>query len=112
MIGEVSHDVIGVEQRLLDEPADVFVPRQVVDVGTYPATPYQTGETQLGEMLGDCLGPGPNVIGELVDGVLTVQQSPQNTEPGLIGNELQRLDRSLYLMISRNTTYLRIHAGT
>lgn len=49
MIGQALHDVIGVKQRLSDNPPDMVVLRQVEDLGALSTGAHQVAEAELGQ---------------------------------------------------------------
>jgi len=53
---------------------------------------------------------GPDVFGQLTDGVLTVQQRPDQPQSGVIGEELQNANRLLDMGIICVFNCMRIHA--
>jgi hypothetical protein len=114
MVATAGDQMVGLEQGLLGEVFDVLVAGGVEDAGAVPASAYQPGGAQFGEVLGDGGRAGADVLGELVDRVLSVQQGPHDLQPGRVGEELEHagsdfeLDRvGLRPMIAN----LRSHAG-
>lgn len=104
--------VVGLEQRLGGQSFDVVVLGGVEDVVARTPGADETGEAQLGEVLGHRWRADADVVGELVDCVLTVQQCPHDPQAGWIGEELERLGRGLELGGRRLPNYLRAHAGS
>ena len=75
----------------------------------------EVGGAQFGEVLGDGRRAGADVVGELVDGVLTMEQRPHDLQPCRIGEELQHTSSDLELDSCRLldvASYLRSHADT
>ena len=78
MVGQTLHDVVGVEERLFDETAEMLGRRRVEDAVAFPAGVDETGKAKFGEMLGDRRGLRADVVRQLVDSVLPVEKGPQD----------------------------------
>jgi hypothetical protein len=70
---------------------------------TVPPHPYQAGHPQLGQVLGHRRRLGADVIGQVPDRVLTVQECPEDSEPGVVSQQLERVDRQPELRVIRIT---------
>jgi hypothetical protein len=78
--------------RLFDQPAHMCVLDDVEDPGPMAAATHQAGKAELGEVLRHAGWLGPNVVGEIVDGVLPMQERPDDPQAGLVAEELQDAD--------------------
>lgn len=112
VVGSSGVEVIGVEQRLLGQLADMDVVGGVELAVAVPSHPHEAAQAQLGQMLGHRRRLGADVGSQLVDRVLPVQESPQDPQPGHIGEQLQGRHRQLQLLVGGLLDYLRIHAAT
>lgn len=108
--GEALYDVVGVEERFLDEAPDVVVVGQVEDPSALAAGAHQAAEAKLGEMLGHGRRSCAEVVGELVDRMLPVEERPHDSEPSRVGEHREHLDRPVDLSVHRVLNFLRIHA--
>jgi hypothetical protein len=100
-----------VEHGLGGEAPDVLVLGGVEDLVSHPLRPHQTGQTQLGQVLGHCGWLGPDVVRQLVDGVLPMQQRPHDPQPGRVAQQPQHHGRRLNLILGRFAS-LRSHADS
>ena len=112
MVGEPSHHVVSVEERLFYHPADVFVLGQVEHVVPLPSGPNQPGQAKLGEVLRDRCWLGADVVSKLVDRMLTVEERPDDPQAGGISDQFQSRSSKGHLIRGRLVDYLRIHAGS
>lgn len=90
MMHTAGNDVVGVQQRLPCQTFDVLVVEGVEDAVAVAAHLYQLGQAELGQMLGHRRRASTDVVGELVDGVLAMQQRPDDPQAGRVGQELDR----------------------
>ena len=59
----VANEMVGMEQRFLDEVANMLVVGDVEDVVALTAGSHQSRQAQLGQVLGDRRGLGTDVLG-------------------------------------------------
>jgi hypothetical protein len=98
------------EQRLLDEMADVGVVRRVEHPVAVATHSHQPSHPQLGQVLRHGRRLGADVGGEIVDRVLAVEEGPQDPKAGVVSQQLERFDRQRYLVRVGIPMYLRNHA--
>lgn len=110
VIGRAFHQVIGMEERLLHQLADVAVLSCIKHPGTVPAHPDEPGEAQLGQMLRHRGRLRSDMGGQFVDRMLAVQKRPENAQAGVVRQELEGLDGKIDLFVCRLSVYLRSHA--
>lgn len=107
-----AREVVGVEESLFGEPPHVDALGGVEGSRSLPADGDEVSQAQLREVLGDPGSVDPQVVGELVDRVLPVEECPDDLEPRAVGEELQRLDGELELLVRWILShYLRSHAA-
>ena len=111
VIGRAFHQMIGMEERLLHQLADVVVLSGIEHPGTVTAHPDEPGEAQLGQMLRHRSRLRSDMGGQLVDRMLAVKERPKNSQPSVVRQQLERLNRQLNLLVSRLSAYLRSHAA-
>ena len=68
--------MVGMEQRLREQGADVGVGGLVVHEGAFPAAMRQPRQSQLGQMLADGRGRSANQLGEAVDVGFEISETP------------------------------------
>lgn len=84
--------VLGLENGIGDELADMLVREAVVHAGSGLPRGDNTPEAQLGQMLGHrCLG-FVDQVRQLVDGQLAVAQCKNDADPGGVGEHRKHLD--------------------
>jgi hypothetical protein len=110
VVRQALDDVIGMEQRLFDQPAKVGVVGQVENPSALPAGFDQAGETELGQVLGDGRGLSPDMLCEKIYRVLAMEKRPQDPQSSRVGQQLQRVHCHIDLELTRHPSYLRIHA--
>jgi hypothetical protein len=89
--------VIGVEQGLADERADVGVTGPVEHAAAVPAGAHQPGEAEFRQVLGDRGARDPDGLGERADVVLPRRQQPHQTQPGGVAEHPEGPDGGLHL---------------
>jgi hypothetical protein len=72
VVDQAAHNVVGVEQGLFNQMADVGVLRHVEHVVAFPANSDQSSHPQLGQLLRHRRDVGADMIGQGGDGVLAV----------------------------------------
>ncbi len=77
--------VIGVQHGLLDQPLDVRALGFVEDLCALASGRDEAGESELGEVLGYRGRLRSDVVGEFVDRVLSMQERPDDSETGRVG---------------------------
>ncbi len=77
--------VVGMVKRFAQKWTEMSGVRGVVDVVARTSSRHQTGEPQLGQMLGHRARLRLNQSRELPDVALAAQQDPQHLDPGGIG---------------------------
>ena len=110
MVAMPGADVVGVEQRLFDQLADVHIVGGVKLAGTLPPDPNQPAHAKLGQVLRHRGRLSLHVGGQLVHRMLPVQQSPHDPQARDIGQQLQSTDSQLQLVLRGFFNYLRRHA--
>jgi len=110
VVGELLVDMVGVEQRVLDQFANVNVGEAVVGEGAVTAGGDDAGEAQLGEVLGDGGRSLAHPHGQVVDTVLALAEVPNDSQAGAVGQEGEGLNGKVELAVVRR--YLRICAGS
>jgi hypothetical protein len=98
MIREVPASVLGVEDGVLHQLADVLVLDPVEHLIPLPTGSDQAGEPQFGEVLGDPCRRLADRIRELVHREFTVSKCPQESHPSAVGEHSKHLDGELHLL--------------
>ena len=78
--------------------------------GSLRAATNESGQAQLGQVLGDGGGLRTHQLGQLVDRTLPLHQGPDHPQTGLVAEELQHADGGPDVVGRRNLPYLRRHA--
>ncbi len=103
----------GVEQRLFHQASNVSILGGVEDPVALPADLHQVGHAELGQVLGHGRRLGADVGGEVPDGVLAVQQGPQDPQAGVVRQQLEGTDGHLEAgVVETIFTFLRSHADS
>lgn len=104
--------MVGAEERVFDDFADVVVGEAIVDEVPVAAAHDDAGEAELGEVLRDgrrrLVDPG----GDLVHAQLGLAQRPHDAEPCAVGEQREGLDREVQLAVIRSRENLAICAST
>jgi hypothetical protein len=66
-VGEVAVEVVGVEEGLVEEFADVVVGGRVVDERAFAAAADQAGQAEFRQVLTDCGRCGAGELGQAGD---------------------------------------------
>ena len=114
MVATAGDEVVGVQEGFGGEVFDVLVAGGVDDAVALTAGPDQVGGAQLGQVLGYGGRASTDMLGELVDGVLAVQQRPHDLQPGRVGEQLEHTGGNVKLDVRRLDQVfarLRSHAG-
>ena len=97
-MGRAADEVIGMLQRLVGQRLDVIVLHRVEDLVAVAPGSNETSKPQLREVLRDRRRPHPDVVSELVHGMLAMKQRPDDPQSGRIRQHLQhrrgRTDRA------------------
>jgi hypothetical protein len=101
MTGNPGTGVLGVEDRVLDELADVIVLQTVEDGGSVPAGSHKTGHPQLRKVLGNRRRRLAHMLGEFVDGHLAMCQRPEHLHAGGVGQHSENLDYQTGLVVGQ-----------
>jgi hypothetical protein len=101
VIGDGAKEIFGVEQRLFDQMKDMCIFRHVEHVVSIPAGPHEPGGTQFRQLLGHGRDTDTDVSGQLANGMLAVQERPDDPQAGLVAQQLEGLDGKGELLISR-----------
>ena len=102
--------VVGVVHHLRHQKTHVLVVDHVEDAVPFAPAANESGQAELGQVLGDGGGLRTHQLGQLVDGTLPLHQGPDHPQPGLVGEELQHADGGPDVVSGRNLPYLRRHA--
>jgi len=105
-------DVMSVGHRLRRKCPDVRVIARIEDEVSLPSLRDKTQLAKLTKVLGDGRRRDTDVLGEIVHGVLSVQQRPQDAEPGLDRYDPQQLGCFDELVSGGSGTYLSSHADS
>jgi len=79
----------------------VDVVRRVENPVSRPAGAHEAGQAELGKVLGDSGGLGADVAGQLSHGMLSVEQGPEEAQPGAIAEKLEGPDGDVDLVHRR-----------
>ena len=104
--------MVGVRKDLFDEAPHMGIVGHVVDPGAITSGPNETGQSQLGQVLGDPGRMGAHQRSQLIHRMLAVEQGPNDSEAGLVTEELEHPHGGLELVLGGNHIYLRIHADS
>ena len=85
-------DMLGVMDAVHDQLTDVIAGKLVKDLGTLAARRDESGHPQLREMLGDRGLGFADPLSQLQHGRFSVEQQPEQTEAGRIGQHSEDLD--------------------
>jgi hypothetical protein len=105
-VGSSPGDVVGVREHLFHKAAHVGVVGHVVDPGAVPAGSDETGQPELGQMLRNPGRLGANQGGQLVDGVLPIEEGPDDPQAGLIPEQFEHPHGGLELVLGRKLVHL------
>lgn len=113
MLGDPTVGMVGMQQRVLDQLADVVAFDAVEDLVALPPGLHQTCHPQLGEVLGDT-GLGLSRLGrKLVDRTFTLEQEPEQSDASGVGEHSEQLHGEPHLLVRRHLpTYLRLCVHT
>ena len=103
--------MIHVEQCVFHELSDVPARQGVEGLVTVATHVDEASGSQLREVLGHARRIDEEMRGQLIDGVLAVQQGPHDSKPGVVGHQLECVNRQIELTLGRFDKYLRSHAG-
>lgn len=84
--------MLGLVDRIGDEPAGMLVGQPVVDAGAFVPSADHAGESELGQVLrygGRRLADG---LGQITDGEFAVAQRQDDADPGRVGQHGEHLD--------------------
>src|SRR6201988_1058532 len=91
--------VLGVEDSIDNELADVGVLQAVEDGGSVPAGAHETCHPQLCEVLGNRRRRLAHVLGKFVDRHLAMRQRPEHLHAGGVSQHPEDLDHQTGLVI-------------
>ena len=111
VVWEIGDDVVRTEKSFFHEAPDVLVVDRVVKERPVPPPRHDASQEKLGEVLGDRRGLRTDVVGEVVNGVLAVQQRPHDPQPGRICQQLEGVGREGDPIVDW-IACLRIHADS
>jgi len=95
--------VLGVEDSIDYELADVVVLQAVEDGGSVPAGAHETRHAQLCEVLGNRWRRLAHVLGKFVDRHLAMRQRPEHLHAGGVGQHPENLDDETGLVVGQPT---------
>jgi len=114
VVGKVLVGVVGMEQRLVQQLAHVHVGSGVEHERAVAAGLDQSGEPELGQVLADRGGRGPDQTGQARHRRLALQQRPQQLDPGGVGEHPEGLRGQVDLLLARHqeVRQLVMHTAT
>lgn len=104
--------MVAMEEGFGYQPQYVVVGGGIEDAVPVAPGGDHTGQPQLGEMLGNRRRSHTDVVGQVAHRMLTVEQRPDQVQPGSVGEQFEQYRSSIELCIRRLRTYLRSHADT
>ncbi len=99
VVGQTAVVMVGVEQRLGQQSADVDVGSGVEHERSFASPFDQPGEAQLGQVLADRGRGGADEFGQAGYRGLALQQRPQQFDPGRVGEHAEGLGGQVGLLL-------------
>ncbi len=101
MAGHSRSCMLGMEDRVDDQLADVIVLEPVDDLRARLAGADQPRHAQFGEVLRHRRCRLGHIVGEFVDRMFAGGQRPQNLDAGVIGKHTEDLDDQVSLFVRK-----------
>lgn len=109
VLWQVKHYMVGAEHRFGGQMPHMVILSGVVKKGSLAAALHQSSQVQFCQVLRHGRRPNAHMVGQMIHRMLPMEQGPQNSKSGWVGEKLERRYRPGDLLLA-GISCLRIHA--